>query len=145
MYLVHFVADEHMPLHAVGDDRGETRKSVTFMGVKKNLHSLWDDLIMPEDWRAQAKMDPAPYVKTVEKYIPKDAASLTQGDFIDAAVLESLAIAKDKILPRYAKDHGAGLGEEYQKEMQPIAFKRLAEAGVRLAALLERDLAPQIP
>ncbi len=142
MYLVHIVGDEHQPLHcAEDDDIGGNKKQTVFMGVKKNLHSLWDDLIMAEDWKVQDKMDPAPLAAELRLIIAaNDSSSWTTGDFITETALESNTLAKTKIHDQYKKDKGQNLGLAYQKEMQPRAKLRLAKAGVRLATLLEQAL-----
>jgi hypothetical protein len=144
MYLVHFVADEHQPLHGAGDDDwGGSAKPVVFHGKKKNLHSLWDGMVRIND----REEDPAPLVGELKVLINDDAGLWTAGDFITEAMLESFVIAKDRIYAQYARDRGENLGQAYEDEMQPIAKRRLAMAGVRLAAILEqalgRDSAPQ--
>lgn len=148
MFLVHFVGDAHQPLHcADDDDRGGNGKPVVFEGTAKNLHSLWDDMILAADWKQQSAMDPAPLVGELEADIRArgDVAQWTSGDFVAAAAIESFGIARDTIYPRYAQDHGQDLGAVYQGEMQPIAKRRIEMAGVRLAALLEQALVPQNP
>ena len=142
MYLVHIVGDEHQPLHCAEDnDIGGNKKQTVFMGVKKNLHSLWDDLIMPEDWKVQDKMDPTPLADELQRLIAAgDLGSVGSGDFINDTVLESHTIAKTKIHAQYAKDKGQNLGHTYQQQMQPTAKIRLAKAGVRLAVLINQAL-----
>jgi|CXWL01.1.fsa_nt_gi hypothetical protein len=142
MYLVHITGDEHQPLHNAEDnDIGGNRKQTTFMGVKKNLHSLWDDLIMPEDWKEQDKMDPSPLADELQRLIAAgDLGSAGSGDFIIDAALESHAIAKTKIHAQYSKDKGRNLGLPYQQQMQPTVKLRLAKAGVRLAVLINQAL-----
>lgn len=138
MFLVHFVGDEHQPLHgADDDDRGGNKKNTVFLGARKNLHSLWDDMILAEDWREQDGMDPAPLVSELEADIKKrNTGRWTEGNFISEAALESFKASKDIIYPQYAKDKGRNLGIPYQQKMQPIAKQRIEMAGLRLAAIL---------
>jgi len=143
MFAVHFVGDLHQPLHCEDDhDQGGNKKQVVFMGVRKRLHELWDDMILPENWRVTSRENPMPWVRLLEKDITRrKSAAWTFGDWVDDAALESHAISRDVIYPQYAKDHGRNLGRAYQKEMQPIVRLRLEMAGVRLAYLLNRAFA----
>ncbi len=147
MFAVHFVGDLHQPLHCENDrDQGGNKKDVVFMGVHKRLHELWDDMILPETWRIQARENPKPWIGSLEKDLARrKTAAWTQGDWIDGAALESHAIARDVIYPQYAKDRGENLGQAYQREMTPIVRLRLGMAGVRLAALLNRAFAQAKP
>lgn len=47
LLMAHFIADIHQPLH-VGftDDRGGTRKQITFGGRSLSLHSFWDSKVL---------------------------------------------------------------------------------------------------
>ncbi|HEX4049033.1 MAG TPA: S1/P1 nuclease, partial [Elusimicrobiota bacterium] len=103
MFLVHFVGDEHQPLHCadeivgVVNDRGGNLKNVNFEGTAMNLHALWDHQILPQD-----SNDP---VLTSSRLIAdldgKDVSSWTSGDFVSAAALESFNIAKTVVYPAY--------------------------------------------
>lgn len=142
MFLVHFVGDEHQPLHC-GDDRdfGGNNKPVVFQGKAKNLHSLWDSMIRAQEWQEDLALDPAPLARELESGMGEEnPGAWTVGDFVTETALESAAIARDAIYPQYAKDRGQNLGDAYQKQMQPIVKRRMAMAGVRLAAILERAL-----
>ena len=145
MYLVHFVGDEHQPLHCAmevvngANDRGGNDELVTMdNSAPLDLHSLWDHLI-------EAK-DNYPLDMGALETMPSDADQWTQGDFVAAAAVESFSIAKDTIYPSYHQiaDKSANqipnFGSGYWAQMQPIANKRMQMAGFRLAALLKQSL-----
>jgi hypothetical protein len=149
MFLVHFVGDEHQPLHCANDnDRGGNQKPVQWTApvdnpkpeaekAPLNLHSLWDHIVEPSDsldaWVLAGRL------KADLK--DKDVTGWTQGDFVHEAAMESYQLAKSTIYPAYDRNAGPGgpeIDSAYQANMQPIAFDRLEMAGVRLAALLEQ-------
>lgn len=142
MFLVHLVGDEHQPLHVADDsDANGNGKPIVIRGREKSLHSLWDDLAKADDWREQSSQDPAALAGELEREIQgEDVGPWTAGDFIADAALESHAIGRELIYPLYAKDQGRELGADYEEAMRPIIRRRLAMAGVRLAALLEGAL-----
>jgi hypothetical protein len=156
IFLIHFVGDEHQPLHCADEivngvnDRGGNLKSVSFRSVSTaqasdpnavagglNLHALWDHQILPGDTN-----DPA---QTSRRLIAdlqgKDVSSWTSGDFVHGAAFESYSIAKNTVYPAYYAPNGKDIDSSYQSQMTPIVDERLERAGVRLAALLESALA----
>jgi hypothetical protein len=132
-YIVHLVGDLDQPLH-VGflDDLGGTKTKVTFQGKEQTLHELWDSSIVDQEKgsaRAMAKrLDErfsADERKTWEAGNPKEWAN------------ESLALTAKNVYPLPEKHE---ISEEYAKRALPILQKRLAQAGVRLAWLLNETL-----
>ena len=155
IFLIHFVGDEHQPLHCSDEivngvnDRGGNLKNVSFRGVAAaqaadpnaaigalNLHALWDHQILPGDTN-----DPG---QTSQRLIAdlqsKDVSSWTSGDFVHDAAFESFSIAKNTVYPAYYAPNGKNIDSAYQAQMTPIVNERLERAGVRLAALLESAL-----
>src|SRR5437016_829671 len=59
-FLVHFVADVHQPLHAVGEARGGNDIHVVEFGSDQcgsrpcNLHALWDEDLIEHAHRSQS-------------------------------------------------------------------------------------------
>ena len=132
-YIVHLVGDLHQPLH-VGflDDLGGTKTKITFRGKEQTLHVLWDSGIVDLEKgsaRALAKRFDQPFSaderKSWEAGTPKEWAD------------ESLAITTAYVYP-LPENHEAS--EEYAKRALPILHKRLVQAGVRLAWLLNMAL-----
>jgi hypothetical protein len=153
MFLVHFVGDVHQPLHNVADDFGGNLKimrKITYQGKPVNLHSIWDseiddpakvDYRLPESaLTAQAEA----LARALEGGI-RDEGSWTQGDLAAAASLESHSLAQTVIYPEYWESHGDDDLADYQAKMQPIAFRRIQMAGVRLAVLLEEAFGTPAP
>ena len=157
IFLIHFVGDEHQPLHCSDEivngvnDRGGNLKSVTFRGASVaqaadpnaaagalNLHALWDHQILPGD-----TSDPGQESRRlIADLRSKDVSSWTSGDFVHDAAFESFSIAKNTVYPAYYAPNGKIIDSSYQARMAPIVDERLERAGVRLAALLETALVP---
>jgi hypothetical protein len=134
-FLVHFVQDMHQPVH-VGhrDDRGGNDLQVQFFDQGSNLHRVWDSGLIDH-----AKKSEAEWVDVLSKSItPEQAATWSKGGPPDWAN-ESLEIARLAYLnpPGNAElKKGAKLGQAYQDAYLPMAERRLAQAGVRLAWIL---------
>lgn len=127
--LVHFVADVHQPLHAgYRDDRGGNRYQVQFDGKGSNLHSVWDSPVLASrglGWRRQADVLArmrAPRGGGTPAQWAEESCRITRGDGF------------------YPDAHR--VGQAYLARMRPLAERRVREAGVRLADLIERSLAP---
>jgi hypothetical protein len=161
IFLVHFVGDEHQPLHCADEivngvnDRGGNLKNVSFHGVAPeaapkadpdaarslNLHALWDHQILPED-----SNEPGPTSqRLIANLSPggKDADQISlwlEGDVVAKAAVESFDIAKSTVYPAYYAPNGKIIDSAYQARMTPIVDERLERAGVRLASLLETAL-----
>ncbi|MHB2026303.1 MAG: S1/P1 nuclease [Elusimicrobiota bacterium] len=154
MYLVHLVGDAHQPMHTSIDhnDAGGNAEHVEFENRLERLHELWDDLIDKTAWQNQApgaanalaqqliaQLDALPQDE-VAGWISADVDTA-----INNAIGESFNISKNTIYPDYYKlrkdQPGAKpvvLPPGYQAQMQPIAYKRLQQAGVRLAYILNQ-------
>ncbi len=135
-FLVHFVQDMHQPVH-VGhrDDKGGNDLQVQFFGKGSNLHSVWDSGLLEKDGRAEPE-----YVKALESRItPELVEAWTKGATRDWAD-ESLQAAKVAYRVPGAEDEqlkkGAKLGQPYQDANIAAAERRVLQAGVRLAAIL---------
>ncbi|HVA66032.1 MAG TPA: S1/P1 nuclease [Elusimicrobiota bacterium] len=151
MFLVHFVGDEHQPLHINDDnDWGGNKKKVVFEGQPLNLHALWDDVLTPrygamtETAQAQAA-DAADLAAKLDGDLgSRDVSGWTSAsDLPDQSAVESFYIAKSVIRPVYAQDYdpsqnAAVFGPDYMTQMQPIAYEQLEKAGVRLAYILNQ-------
>ena len=134
-FLVHFVQDLHMPLH-VGDnrDKGGNRTQVRFYDRGTNMHCLWDsDMIEragdDEDfWLADlAELD-----------TPENRDAAMKGKVEDWAT-ESLRAARAAYrVPETGKwlTPGEKLGDAYQETNLPVVRRRLYQASVRLALVL---------
>lgn len=126
-YLVHLVADVHQPLHAgYRRDRGGNRYQVQLDGRGTNLHSVWDTPVVVHGrpaWRKYAGQLAA---------APPPVAGGGPADWAE----ESCRLTRDAgIYPG-----GHTLDDRYLERMQPLAQRRIREAGARLAGIINREL-----
>ena len=144
-FMVHFAGDVHMPLHS-GDneDRGGNDREADY-GIKPgyNLHSIWDGPLAE-----RAISDPADPV--VRRYSPAERADLTGGTPDDWG-RESWEIARSFVYPTAFDTDDvcaaplpdkAELSQEDIIRGVPIAKRRVQQAGLRIADLLESAFAP---
>jgi hypothetical protein len=136
-FLVHFVADIHQPLHAIGEARGGNGVHVVEFGSPEcgthpcNLHYAWDIGLIEHTGR-----DEHAYVAYEEELVAQrhlqNQAHGTAGDWAN----ESFHLAHQI----WIRDGGSVDQAYYNKDIA-IVNQRLALAGLRLAALLNRALA----
>jgi hypothetical protein len=144
-FMVHFAGDVHMPLHS-GDneDQGGNARRAAY-GIKPglNLHSIWDGALAE-----RAITDPADRV--VRRYTPAERAELAGGTPDDWG-RESWEIARGFVYPTAfdTDDVCAGplpqetaLSQEDIERGLPIARRRVVQAGLRIAGLLEEAFKP---
>jgi nuclease S1 len=131
-FLVHFVGDIHQPFHALGVGHGGNDIPVVVFGSNScgdrpcNLHGVWDSALI-----IHRNLDDAHYMTALRDLIAKNrwdaAASGTPADW----AMQSHALAKAALLPV----HG-NVDEPYYRSHIGVVDQRLAQGGVRLAALL---------
>ena len=141
-FLGHFVGDVHQPLHVSHfDGRGGTLTTPRFASDdRRHVHAIWDDVLISRhlerlgaDW------------KTYAGELRLGITERQRGDWglvLDPVewANESLAIAKRDDLFRFG--NGERLPDGYSGDAMPVISERLRQAGIRLAALLNRIFAP---
>lgn len=130
-FLIHFVGDIHQPLH-VGRrrDLGGNKVEVTWFGKPSNLHSVWDNGII-RHWDL-SYMELAAFLD-----VPSEQERRRwQEDGVVTWAEENLAVRKDIYRLGNRK-----LGYAYAYRHSPLVRRRLLQAGVRLAGLLNTLLA----
>ena len=145
-YLIHCVGDAHQPLHAgYVEDLGGNHIAIQNLGGSMNLHAAWDTgFFATTKYYVRGRSLPTAFVSEVLvpllPSVQSDAlATLNPADW----VAESHSLAKKYA---YVDENGkkiatgATLSNAYVESRLPIAEKRLAEAGLRLAALLKQVL-----
>jgi S1/P1 Nuclease len=167
-YIVHFVGDLHMPLHAsTNNDKGGTCVPVRYFRRRPhesgssfvpNLHALWDTDIPERDMEGA---DPAEYANYLSQVFSDEFAKWqAAGIHVEEWAWESHELAETfvygqlappvpvetPVAVRSCTDAGnvgerlmrmhLFAGEAYQESAAPIAEMRLAQAGVRLAMIL---------
>ena len=138
-FLVHFVQDLHQPLH-VGDrgDRGGNDLQVRFFGRGSNLHHVWDTGLIERAYDDETEL-----AHDLDTLADGPISACWASGTIDQWATESLMAARLAYLnPADATPlrPGAKLGGAYQESNLPIARLRLAQSGVRLAAVLNEAL-----
>jgi hypothetical protein len=137
-FLAHFVGDVHQPLHISYEaDRGGNSIKGAFFKRKTNLHAIWDSGLIVHDGR-----DWESIAQDLETSVtPQERRQWMESKPIGWAN-ESLSIALAPAT-RYAKQGDRfKLGAAYEKKNLPVALKRLQQAGVRLAGLLNSAFGP---
>jgi nuclease S1 len=141
-FLVHFVGDLHQPLHAIDTARGGNDLPVVVFGFPTcrsssgamnpcNLHGVWDTALI-----AHRQLSDEQYLAELSRQI---AASKWDAQPVGTPqdwAMESHTLAKVALLtPRSA------VNEAYYRAHTDAVDRRLALAGLRLAALLNQSLA----
>jgi len=136
-FLVHFIGDIHQPMHVgKGTDLGGNLVDVQFFSKKMNLHSVWDGGIIEKE-----QLSFTEFAAFVNKHQIK-LKEKCENDTIEQWTIESVN-AREKIYNtlKVKMDTVTGLPNlkyQYQHNNQPVIEKRLAAAGFRAAALLNR-------
>lgn len=148
-FIAHLIGDLHMPLHVGnGLDQGGNLCKVTFMGTPMNLHSVWDEGMIDFTKLSFTELARFAALNRSNDYINQ----LTKTDILDWA-LESKKLRLE-IYPTLAngtpisckKDAPTDNGEipklsyEYSYKFMPVVERRIFEAGVRLAHILNQSL-----
>jgi len=171
-YLIHFIGDLHMPLHAAtNNDEGGNCVPVQFFrrlprahqgSFTPNLHSIWDTAIVVRDMEGA---DPAEYADLLsETFSAEVPAWQTAGIHIDDWLWESHELAETVayggLVPKVPIETPAPVSsctdqnhigermmrlhlvvdQSYQEIAAPVVRKRLAQAGIRLALVLNDAL-----
>lgn len=140
-FIVHFIGDLHQPFHALGVGRGGNDVHVKVFGqsdcgtdpakpVPCNLHSVWDSRLI-----ARHNLDERTYFESLKKIIAgKNLGAQPAGTPAQWAE-QSFRLAKEALV----KD-GENIDDGYYRRHITVIDERMALAGVRLAASLNRIL-----
>src|SRR5262249_50712947 len=138
-FIGHFVGDIHQPFHAIGHELGGNLTHFTEFGSTQcgsrpcNLHSAWDSGMI-----THTGMDRDAYVVHLQQLITDNhlAAGGTPQDWAN----ESHTLGNAAWV-----DQGGVIDDAYYNVQIQVVDKRLALAGLRLAALLEDVFGNPIP
>ena len=134
--LIHFVADVHQPMHAIGEARGGNDIHVSEFGSSQcgkglcNLHFEWDSGLISHTRRSEPE-----YVADLEKLISRRNLQHESNGTPGAWANESFHLAHKVWL-----NDGGAVDETYFRKNVGSLDERLALAGLRLAALLNQAL-----
>ncbi|KAL8052877.1 hypothetical protein ABFX02_05G034000 [Erythranthe guttata] len=146
LFLSHFMGDVHQPMHVgfVKDKGGNTIK-VNWFGQKQVLHRVWDSSIIA---KAEGGSNPSnldKFIKNIQHKIQSQWANQVHKWEPCCCNLKSCAniyaLESIKAACQWAykgASSGSTLKVDYYATRLPIVELRLAQAGVRLAATLNR-------
>jgi nuclease S1 len=135
-FLIHFVADVHQPMHAIGAARGGNDIHVLEFGSSQcrnglcNLHSAWDTGLIEHSGRSEPD-----YVADIEKLIWRRNLQHEAGGALQTWANESFHLAQKVWLT-----DGGSVDETYFRNSIGKLDERLALAGLRLAVMLNQAL-----
>jgi len=130
-FVIHFVGDVHQPLHAGWrHDRGGNDTQVRVKREGSNLHGFWDNtLVFRPDTRVLAHAD------IVEEAPTKATTAWTNTAAVDWTLESCKIVAQPGFYPVKGN-----LAPNYVETYKPVADRRMHEAGLRLAALLNATI-----
>ena len=128
-YVAHLVADMHQPLHTGRrEDRGGTEITVSYRAETTNLHLFWDlNLVEIEEGI------PEELAKKLDESITEKQRTKWQSGDPKKWTNESFCLSRSNA---YAVGESLELSDEYVATALTIVRRRLVQAGVRLAWLL---------
>jgi hypothetical protein len=135
-YVVHLLQDLHQPLH-VGDhrDRGGNAVQISYYrDDRTNLHQLWDSGLFRNRFRHENQL-----LEEIRTLGEQRSAMTWKSGTIEDWANESLEIARTAYKIPGSNQlirQGARLGRDYERVNLPLATKRVAQSGVRLAEVL---------
>ena len=132
-YVAHLVGDMHQPLHAGrAGDRGGVDIHVSYKGQATNLHFFWDTNLVDLEIGAEEEI-----ARRLTANITDDERRKWQTGDPTQWTNESLTLVRS-----YAYNRGSSieLSDDYVGKARPIVRIRLAQAGMRLAWLLNNVL-----
>jgi hypothetical protein len=134
-WLVHLVGDIHQPLHVgTRGDRGGNDQVVLWFGEPSNLHSVWDGGLIGRSELAFSELAEKVDVASADEVRAWQAATVLEWADESRTLEETAyAIGDGRLSWRYVSAHW------------PAVERRIAQAGVRLAGVLDRALRPVIP
>jgi hypothetical protein len=134
-FLVHLIGDIHQPLHAAdAGDRGGNNREIEMVGGSRNLHAAWDSGIIQSRGSSTRAL-----VTAANQWLQTQTESTVAGGSAEDWANESYRLARDITYAQVRGDN-AITGPERVEALR-IIEKRIARAGVRLAAVLNRAMA----
>jgi hypothetical protein len=156
-WVVHLVGDIHEPIHcANNDDRRGNELHLTYLGIDTDLHHVWDTSIVEVQYHWQLGITSGGGRETIHQVALELGLGITDRDKREI-VPDGLLSALDRYVVDWAnQSHAAaqrvvygalpaaprptGWDQLYQEKSWPVAKTQLAQAGIRLAELLNEAL-----
>ena len=125
--IFHLIGDIHQPLHCgYGSDNGGNSVNLTFLGQSTQLHSVWDYSLIQSGRVSVAS------VIAANQFSPTEIQEIQQINVLDW-MNESVQLVDSCYYP----ENNNVLDSNYLNTRLPIVQRRLYQAGLRLAAVLE--------
>ena len=125
-FLVHLVGDIHQPLHVGRNgDQGGNGIKLTWFNADTNLHAVWDEKIIESE-----KLSFSELAELIDHPTDTEVRTWQSGGVLDWAG-ESMAV-RARV---YALGDGK-LGYPYAYQNGPLVKRRILQAGIRLAGIL---------
>jgi hypothetical protein len=143
-FLVHFIGDLHQPFHTIGVGRGGNDVQVRLFGEANcsdpgdkpfpcNLHSVWDGRLI-----GRRNLDDRAYLAQLQQLIVDKRWGAQPPGTPAQWAEQSFRLAKEALVKP-----GTNIDDGYYRRQIGVVDERLALAGVRLAAVLNRTLTVQ--
>ncbi len=140
-FIVHFIGDVHQPFHALGVGRGGNDVRVRVLGQANcadegdkpfpcNLHSVWDSRLI-----ARRNLDDRAYLAQLRTMIADKRFGAQPPGTPAQWAEQSFRLAKEALVKP-----DTNIDEGYYRRHIDVIDERMALAGVRLAAVLNRVL-----
>jgi len=156
-FLIHFIGDAHQPLHAgFKSDLGGNEIKVSFFDIEKELHAVWDTLMIEHRLALNFSSQPSLYIKfLVEKLNTKyaknisDWTSCPSSDESRYLACSTIWLEEDQPIncnlvyldennqPMH-KGTVYHLGETYYNTRKDTLEQRLIQGGLRLATVINK-------
>ena len=132
-FVAHLVGDMHQPLHAgLAADRGGVDIRVSYREQSTNLHFFWD--------RELVELEPG----NEEDIAKRLTANLTEEERLQWQAGDTKQWTEESLTLVRSHAYNTGpsgeLSDDYVEKARPVVRRRLAQAGLRLAWLLNRAL-----
>lgn len=126
-FLIHLMGDLHQPLH-VGyrSDKGGNSVNLKWFGEKTNLHRVWDEHLID--------MEKLSYTEYVTKLLLQDKTKLKS--YKSGNYLSWAKESRSYLSSLYSYKSGKYWEYEYSYKNLSLVDKRLSQAGIRLAYIL---------
>lgn len=127
-FLIHLVGDAHQPMHVSREqDKGGNTIELMFGGKNTNLHALWDSGLIDQERKSYGKIE-----RDCDKATGEEVKKWQQDDPV-IWLWESYQISS-KLYSEVG--NGGNLNAQYYKEHIGIVQKRMDQAGIRLAGII---------
>lgn len=125
--LVHLIGDIHQPLHVGhGEDMGGNNLKLEWFWESSNLHRVWDSGMIDSEKYSYTELS------DIVDNLSRDQVKVWQSSSVRDWANESIALRKQV----YDIPEHKNLNYEYRYHNWPTVQLRLAQAGVRLAGVL---------